>query len=179
MCLKKHVRVCVCVLYVHVSHISLHYFVATLGGLPGGCDTHSSASSHMKAADPLSLPLRSQGAHQRRGEGRERVRRRGMESGERERQGQCCKNPTGTSWAFNFKTLHLHNLSQGERILAGSWEFGRQPMSSLRCRIQVGKKKLECEHALSSATLHPSRVLYVWIDFRIMIIKNVTLPSNF
>ncbi len=97
MCLKKHVRVCVCVLYVHVSHISLHYFVATLAGLPGGCDTHSSASSHMKAADPLSLPLRSQGAHQRRGEGRERVRRRGMESGERERQGQCCKNPTGTS----------------------------------------------------------------------------------
>lgn len=70
MCLKKRVcvRVCVCVLYVHVSRISLHYFVATLTGLPGGRDTHSSASSHMKAPDPLSLPLRSQGAHQRRGE---------------------------------------------------------------------------------------------------------------
>jgi len=63
------VCVFVCVHYVHVSHISLHYFVATLVGLPGGRDTHSSASSHMKASDPLSLPLRSPGAHQRRGRG--------------------------------------------------------------------------------------------------------------
>lgn len=77
----------VCALYVSVFHSSLYYFVASLAGLPGGCDTHSSASSHMKALDPLSLPLRSQGAHQRRGEGRER--------GERRRDGEWREGATG------------------------------------------------------------------------------------
>lgn len=168
MCVRVRACMCVCVLYVHVFHISLHYFVATLAGLPRGSGTHSSASAHMKASDPLSLPLRSQGAHQGRGEGREGVRRGGTESGEREWQGHCCKNPTGTSWASNFKTLCLCNLSLRESFHAGSGEFGRQLMSSSRCHIREGnKKKNKCEHTHSSAALHPNRALYVWIDFRV------------
>lgn len=84
MCLKKR-RVCVFVCCMsNVSRISLRYFVATLAGLPGGRDTHSSASSHMKASAPLVTASESPRVLiRRRGEARGGVRRGGMESGER------------------------------------------------------------------------------------------------
>lgn len=70
---------------------------ATLAGLPRGCDTHSSASSHMKAPGPMPVPLKSPGAHQRRGEGIEGVRRGGTGSGTANDRAIVAKNPTGNA----------------------------------------------------------------------------------
>ena len=91
---KRRVCVCLCVcvcVFVYcmsnVARISLRYFVATLAGLPGGRDTHSSASSHMKASDPLvtasespRVLIRRRGEARGRGEeGRDGERERGSD----------------------------------------------------------------------------------------------------
>lgn len=102
-CRCVYVSVCLCTVCPCPTYLSPLIFFPSLAGFPRGCDTHSSASSLIKASAPLSLLLRSQGAHQRRGEVGEGARKRGAKSEEGEWQGHCCKNPTGTSWATNFK----------------------------------------------------------------------------
>lgn len=68
-----------------------------------------------------------------------------MESGEQREgaTGPLLQESYRDLLSIHFKTLRLrtYNLSLRERFFAGSWKFGRQPMSSLRCHIQAGKKK--------------------------------------
>lgn len=86
-----YLKMCVCVgvsvMCVHVFHISLHYFVASVAGLPGGCDTHSSASSHMKELGPLVAASEIPGCSSEEGRGERR--------GERRRDGEQREGVTG------------------------------------------------------------------------------------
>ena len=150
VCVCLCVCVCVCVLYVQCRSYLPPLFCCHSSRAPWR-PWHSFLGflSHESVGPSCHCLRESQGAHQEEGRGeRQGWGGEGWRAGEREWQGHCCRNPTGTFGASNFKTLRLRNSSPGERerererasspargSLAGS------PRPPLRCHMQGGKKK--------------------------------------